>query len=234
MARDTVTPPVGSAGRLDDGRPEPTRTPAGIVATCVGLLIALVLPQVPIWRSMGGGLAFHWSITGVLLAYILLVERRSVASIGLRLPTWKSFAFGIPVALILIVGAVVTLYVVFPALHRHMSRAALDNVLHTPWWLRFLRVTRAAVTEEVCYRGYTIERVQELTGRKWIAFVVSVAAFTYSHLGYFGWAYLIYVGFGGVVSGLYYLWRRDLTSNIIAHFVADGAELLTPTFFFGR
>jgi len=200
----------------------------------VGLLIALVLPQGPIWRSMGGGFAFHWVITGILLVYILLVERQPLSSIGLRLPTWKSFAFGIPVAVILIVGAVVTIYVLFPALHRHVSQAALDNVLHTPWSLRFLRVTRAAVTEEVCYRGYTIERVQELTGRKWIAFVVSVAAFTYSHLGYFGWAYLIYVGFGGVVLGLYYLWRRDLTSNIIAHFVADGAELLTPTFFFGR
>jgi len=183
---------------------------------------------------MGGGLAFHWSITGVLLAYILLVERRSVASIGLRLPTWKSFAFGIPVALILIVGAVVTLYVVFPALHRHMSQAAVDNVLHTPWWFRFLLVTRAAVTEEVCYRGYAIERVRELTGRKWIAFVVSVAAFTYSHLAHFGWAYLIFVGFGGVVLGLYYIWRRDLASNMIAHFVADGAELLTPTYFFAR
>ena len=209
------------------GRPELTRELAGIVVPCVGLVIALVLPQVSIWHSMGGGVTFHWAITGILLAYILLVERRSVSSIGLRLPTWKSFALGIPVAVILIVGAVVTLYVLYPALHRHLNQAALDKVLHTPWWFRFLLVTRAAVTEEVCYRGYAIERVQELTGRKWIAFVVSVVAFTYVHLAY-GWVHLIFVAFGGVVLGLYYIWRRDLASNMIAHFIADGAELLTP------
>ena len=228
MALDTVTPPGGSAES-----PE-TRKRAGIVVPCVGLLIALVLPLLPLGQatSMPGHLAheaFAWAITAILLAYILLVERRSVSSIGLRLPTWKSFAFGIPAGVILVVGIVVTYFVVFPALHLRMNQAAYASLLHTPWWFRFLLVTRAAVFEEVCYRGYTIERVQELTGRKWIAFVVSVAAFTYAHLEYWGWAQLIVAGFGGVVLALYYIWQRDLASNMIAHFVADGAGFL-----FGR
>jgi len=225
MALDTVTPPGGSAES-----PE-TRKRAGIVVPCVGLLIALVLPLLPLGQatSMPGHLAheaFAWAITAILLAYILLVERRSVSSIGLRLPTWKSFAFGIPAGVILVVGIVVTYFVVFPALHLRMNQAAYASLLHTPWWFRFLLVTRAAVFEEVCYRGYPIERVQELTGRKWIAFVVSVASFTYAHLDYWGWAQLIVAGFGGVVLALYYIWRRDLASNMIAHFVADGAGFL--------
>ena len=233
MADETVTPSVASA------EPLVTREFAGIVVPCVGLLIALVLPQLPIGRlaasatsrlGLGplgrGAIAIPFAITAILLVYILLVERRSVSSIGLRLPTWKSLTFGIAVAVILVVGAVVTIFVVFPALHRRTSQAAIDNLLSTPWWFRLLRATGAAVFEEVCFRGYTIERVQELTGRKWIALVVSVAAFTYSHVSYFGWAYLIFVGFGGVVLGLYYIWRRDLASNMVAHFLTDGALAL--------
>ena len=171
-------------------------------------------------------IAILFAITAILLVYILLVERRPVSSIGLRLPTWKSFAFGIAVAVILVIGAVVTISVVFPALHRRISQSAVDNLLHTPWWFRLLLATRAAVFEELCYRGYTIGRAQELTGRKWIAFFVSVAAFTYTHLSSVGWAYLIFVGFGGVVLSLYYIWRRDLASNMVAHFLTDGVLAL--------
>jgi membrane protease YdiL (CAAX protease family) len=237
MAEETVTPPVGSAEPPDAGRPELNRNRAGIVVPCVGLLIALVLPELPLGRLTASAMSMRdnmvieaiavpFAITAILLVYILFVERRSVSSIGLRLPTWKSFAFGIAVAVILVVGGVVTISVLFPALHRHISPAAIANLLHTPWWFRLLLATRAAVFEEVCYRGYMIERVQELTGRKWIALAVSVAAFTYFHLSYFGWAYLIFVGFGGVVLGLYYIWRRDLASNMVAHFLADGVLAL--------
>jgi membrane protease YdiL (CAAX protease family) len=87
-------------------------------------------------------------------------------------------------------------------------------------------VLRAAVFEEVCYRGYTIERVQELSGSRVLAFVVSVAGFTLAHAGYWGWGALLIPAFGGVIFAALYLWRRDLTCNMIAHFVADGVGFL--------
>ena len=241
MAEETVRPSgtVGSAAPHDEGCPELARNRSSVLVACVGLLIALVLPELPLGRLLASAtstrdnigieaIAIPFAITAILLVYILLVERRSVSSIGLRWPTWKSFAFGIAIGVILVVVMVVSFSVVFPALHLRFNQAAMNNVLHEPWWFRFLLVTRAAVFEEVCYRGYPIERVQELTGRKWIAFVVSVAAFTYMHLRYWGWAQLIPVAFAAVVLGLYYIWRRDLASNMIAHFVADGAGFLLP------
>jgi membrane protease YdiL (CAAX protease family) len=35
-------------------------------------------------------------------------------------------------------------------------------------------------------------------------------------------------GFGGVMLTVLYLWRRNLYSNIIAHWIADGAGFLLP------
>jgi membrane protease YdiL (CAAX protease family) len=87
-------------------------------------------------------------------------------------------------------------------------------------------VLRAAVFEEICYRGYPIERLSELIGSKWLAGILAVLVFTLAHAGYWGWDQLIIPAFGGIVLTVLYLWRRDLGSNMIAHFVADGAGFL--------
>jgi uncharacterized protein len=90
---------------------------------------------------------------------------------------------------------------------------------------RSLAIT-AAVFEEIFYRGFTIERVAELTHLRWLAAGVSLAAFTYAHLGYWGWSHLIVAGFGGLVLTGLYLWRRDLVSNMVAHFLTDAIGFL--------
>jgi|KBSMisStaDraftv2_1062788.scaffolds.fasta_scaffold316459_3 membrane protease YdiL (CAAX protease family) len=48
-------------------------------------------------------------------------------------------------------------------------------------------LTRAAVAEEFLFRGYGLERLQELTGSKWIAGLLTLAIFTYGHLSYWVW-----------------------------------------------
>jgi membrane protease YdiL (CAAX protease family) len=98
----------------------------------------------------------------------------------------------------------------------------------SPFWYRFILVTRAAVAEETLFRGYPIERLEELTGSRLIAAVISWAAFTIVHLAAWGWPQLIVAGFGGVILTVLYLWRRNLYSNIIAHWIADGAGFLLP------
>ena len=42
-----------------------------------------------------------------------------------------------------------------------------------------------------------------------------------------GPVHLIAVGGGGFVFALLYIWRKDLPSNMIAHFLADAVGLLT-------
>ena len=206
-----------------------------VVLTLVGLLIALALPELPVKdyiapsTTMTGRLereAFFWIVTAILLAYVPVAERRPLSSIGFRRPDWKSLLFGVLAGALMVAGFVVIFTFVMPALRIAPNAGAMAGLMNTPLWFRILVVLRAAVFEEVCYRGYTIERVQELSGSRVIAFAVSLAAFTLAHVGYWGWGMLLIPAFGGIVFAGLYLWRRDLSCNMIAHFIADGAGFL--------
>ena len=85
---------------------------------------------------------------------------------------------------------------------------------------------RAAVTEEILFRGYLIEKVRQLSRSTVLAVIVSVAAFICAHLRGWGPVHLIAVGGGGVVFALLYVWRRDLPSNMFGHFLADAVGFL--------
>jgi uncharacterized protein len=79
---------------------------------------------------------------------------------------------------------------------------------------------------EVLFRGYAVERLEELTGNLNLAAISSCAVFAFAHVGPWGWAHLLIAGFGGGVLTALYLWRRNLWVNIIAHFIVDGAVVL--------
>jgi len=205
------------------------------IVILIGLTLALGLPELPVraWlapqTTMTGHVereAFFWAVTALIFLYVLVVERRGLSSIGLRVPTWKSVASGVVAGVVLVAGFVAIFMFVMPALHLKPNAGAMAGLMHTPLWFRFMLVLRAAVFEEIAYRGYAIERVQELTGSRAIAFVLSATAFTYAHVGYWGFGQLLIPAFGGVVLAGLYLWRRDLSANMIAHFVADGAGFL--------
>jgi uncharacterized protein len=167
----------------------------------------------------------YWSSALLLLIYIVRVERRPLRSIGLTWPTIRSLVFGVAGAMAMIAGMAVIYLVIFPAfgLSDATQNAAAEN---EPFGLLFLVVVRAAVHEELFYRGFAIERLAEITGLRWLAGLISVVAFTYAHLSYWGWAHLIVAGYGGVVLTVMYLWRRDLASNMIAHFLTDAVGFL--------
>jgi membrane protease YdiL (CAAX protease family) len=65
-------------------------------------------------------------------------------------------------------------YVIFPELHVNEDQA-INQVAATPFWWRFITVIRAAVAEAIFFRGYAIERMQELTGDLRIAAIVPCA-----------------------------------------------------------
>ncbi len=196
----------------------------------IGLLLALAVPELPLSTfvapntTLTGHIereAFFWAILILIVCYVLFVERRPPASIGLRRPGWKTLAFGAATGIILFAGVTILIFVIFPIFGVTTNQAAYSNIMRTPLWFRFGMIVRAAVFEEICFRGYAIERISELTGSKWIAAAISVAVFTYAHLGHWGWSQLIVAGFGGVVLTAFYLWRHDLPANMIAHFIGD-------------
>jgi uncharacterized protein len=171
---------------------------------------------------------FWWPLLVVTLLYVLLIEKRPLSTIGLRKPELAT--------LVLVAGATaLILFAVDPlisfivtALHLNDNATPNQMIDATPYWYRVLLVTRAAFAEEVVFRGYLIERIEELSGSRILAGVISLAAFVLAHLAYWGWVPLVGVSLIGLVLTVLYQWRRDLCANIAVHWLVDAAQLLVP------
>jgi uncharacterized protein len=210
---------------------------AAVLALC-GLAAALAFDLLPIpnWLVHGSSIGrllaregIFWGYTLAILLWLTLAEQLPLKSIGFRRPTWKGVAIGILTGIVITATMVVQFAVIIPLFH--LSTAAIlarkQAIMSTPYWYRVLLVLRAAVTEEILFRGYLIEKVRQLSGSTALAVVVSVAAFTYAHLGGWGPVHLISVSVTGLLLALVYVWRHDLPSNMLAHFLADAAGFLT-------
>jgi membrane protease YdiL (CAAX protease family) len=208
-----------------------------VLQIIVGLLLSLGVALLPLgpwgkaYSGLGkllGGEVLWWVAVVILLLYVAFVERRPFSSIGFRRPRTLDILIAIVAGVLLVAGIVFIYAVVFPLLHLQMNAGEMKSLLSTPFWYRFLLVTRAAVAEELLFRGYPIPRLSELAGSRWIAALLSWAAFTYAHLASWGAAQLIVAGYGGVVLTILFLWRRNLWANMLAHWIGDGAGFLLP------
>jgi membrane protease YdiL (CAAX protease family) len=202
--------------------------------TLIGLLFTLGFAAVPLskwydeYAGVGHLLGYEliwWTAVAAVLVYGRLVERRPLASIGFHSPGKADIFVAILAGVVMLAGLAGIYYYLFPALHLSEDKQ-MNQLMATPFWWRFISVIRAAVGEEVLFRGYAIERTQELTGSVKVAAVLTWAVFTLEHVGPWGWAHLFLAGFGGGILTLLYLWRRNLWVNIIAHFIVDGAAVL--------
>lgn len=200
-----------------------------------GVLLALGLFSLPFgaWIHESAGranrlayelLVLAW-VAGTLL-YVRKVERRPLSSIGFRAFGMREALIGLVAGLLILATLALIYLIVFPALHWSES-GRMSAVLSLPYWLDFLIVTRAAVSEEVLFRGYPIERLRELTGSRAIAAVVPCAVFTLDHIGFWGWHHVFVAGLAGAELTVLYLWRRNIWVNMLAHFIVDAAAFLT-------
>ena len=210
---------------------------AKILALC-GLLLTLAFGLLPIgsWLIHGNSIgqllardAIVWGCAVIILLWLTLVERLPLSSIGFRGANWKGIVFGIVTAIVITAIMVIQFTVIIPMFH--LSTAAIvarqQAIMHTPYWYRVQLVLRAAFTEEILFRGYLIEKVRQLFKSTTLAVIVSVAAFTYAHLRGWGPVQLISVCGAGIVLALLYVWRKDLPSNMLAHFLSDAAGFLS-------
>jgi membrane protease YdiL (CAAX protease family) len=200
-----------------------------------GTISILVIFQSPLGRYLApgntfgaqvGGEGVFWGVTLLLVSYILYIEKRPLSSIGLIRPTWKSFAFGIAGAFAMVAGMAFIYMTLFPMLGLSANEPTMVAVKAMPLWFRVLLILRAAVFEEIYYRGFMIERLAEITRLRWLAALISLTAFTFAHLSGWGWAHLMVAAFGGAILTGLYLLRRDLASNMVAHFLTDGVGFL--------
>ena len=201
----------------------------------IATVLVIVVLQLPITGFLVRGNSFHadlvregifWVLALSLIIWVLRVERRPLSSIALRKPTWKTVVFGIVGAVVMVAGMAAIYTVIYPALGLSMNEPTLAAVTATPLWFRVLLSLRAAVFEEIFYRGFMIERLSELIGSHWVAALISLAMFTFAHLSGWGWAHLMIAAFGGLVLTVLYVLRRDLGCNMVAHFLTDAVGFL--------
>ena len=199
-----------------------------------GLILALGFFSLPVgtWLDQFANLArmityelIIWSWVALMLLYVRRVERKPLSSIGFRMPGVRDGIIGVLAGMLILVALGLIYYVVFPLLHWN-EQQQIDHVAVMPYWLSVLVVVRAAVSEEILFRGYAIERIQELTGSRSIAGVVSCLVFTLDHIGFWGWHHVFIAGLAGAILTLLYLWRRNLWINMLAHFMVDAAAFL--------
>jgi membrane protease YdiL (CAAX protease family) len=199
-----------------------------------GLLLALGGISLPFgtWDNafasvghMAANELVYWGLVAAVLLYVACVERRPLSSIGFRMPRAADMLWAVATGVLIVALLAVMYLVVFPALHWDETQQ-LKTLTEVPLWLRFLAVVRAAVSEEVLFRGYALERVQQLTGSRAAAGVFTWAVFTLDHLSYWGWHHLLIAGAAGALLTLLYLWRRNLWGNMLAHFIVDAVGFL--------
>jgi hypothetical protein len=119
----------------------------------VGLLLTLGVANLPL-STWGGRLKVFgpllarevlWGLAvGVLLFYVLRVERRPLSSIGFRRLGLRDILPAIVAGILMVVGIVVIYSSVFPRFHLQMNTGMMNTLMASPFWYRFILVTRGS------------------------------------------------------------------------------------------
>lgn len=215
-------------------QPRANERASGAARSVIGLAFALGLPCLPLssWENEFASVAhlvgyefIWWTMVTLLLLFVVYAERRALSSIGFRRLGTKNVLLAVGAGIATLVSLSAVYYALFPLLHVSET-PQVNQLLAAPLWWRVLSVIRGAVGEEILFRGYAVERLEELTGRTTLAGVISCTVFALAHVGQWGWAHLLVAGVGGAIFTLLYIWRRNIWINAIAHLIVDGVGLL--------
>jgi membrane protease YdiL (CAAX protease family) len=155
----------------------------GLVFT-LGFPTFLIFHQTLVYQTLAGlshlvrDEIIWWAAVAAVLLYVRFAERRPLSTVGYRRPTVRDIGIAITSRIVLLAGLASIFYVILPALHLNLAQQ-VNQLLALPLWMRLILVLRGVVAEELFYRGYAIERLQELTRSRSIAGVLSCAVFAY-------------------------------------------------------
>jgi membrane protease YdiL (CAAX protease family) len=205
------------------------------LAVLSGLFVSLILPAILSAGAPGelpSGLrandeilineAVIWAMALAVLAIVLFWERLPLSSIGFRRPSWGAFFAGAAVTGGLMAVALAAAGLIAAAGFPIDNQDQENLVIGLPIWLQVLVVISAGITEEILFRGYPIERITALTGRRWLGALLPVIVFGAVHAPFWGVAHAVVAGFEGLLLTAVYVWRRNLWINITAHALLDG------------
>lgn len=106
---------------------------------------------------------------------------------------------------------------------------SLEQLKNFPAWVLIPAWVTGSFTEEVLFRSYPIERLTQLTGKRWLASLITVVVFVGLHLLGWDWIHVLTVVLpGGIMLTLFYLWQRNLALNVMIHVILNAPLLLLP------
>jgi membrane protease YdiL (CAAX protease family) len=203
----------------------------------VGLFIALfgmlIVRQIVNWRwpeitvfSAGIKEIGMWLVGLTLLAIVRFGEGLPFSSIGLQTSHLiKSFLWSLLLTVVCFAAAGV-----FVAITHFNGGKNAESLGKLPLWLMTAIVVRAGVVEELCYRGYAIERLHALGLPRSLAAGIPLIIFGVGHWTG-GWLNIALALMLGAILALFYLWRRDLLANMIGHTLVDFVPNVLPKLF---
>jgi membrane protease YdiL (CAAX protease family) len=200
-------------------------------ATLIGLLAALLGPPLFVivpdaifgpFPSLTIQIVLQVLYCGLAALVIWIVVRHEhlpLRSTGLRRPGWSTLLWAILLCLVLAVLPVVTSPLTTRVGPEGVD-AGIERLVRLPLWFRIVLGATGGFVEELLYRGYAIERLAMLTGRLWLGGVLSAMAFAVAHVPAWGLGFSLAADLPfGIVMTLFYLWRRDVIANGLAHSV---------------
>lgn len=177
-------------------------------------------------------LGVKWVITLILLGIVLFWERESfpLHSIGIRRMNRQDVLWAI--VGFLIAGALISGTIpLLKALGLGTTEAGVRRLGEFSFEFRILMVLTAAITEEIQYRGYPVERLYRLTGNLHLSAAITYFVFVALHISFWTIGGAIQIGLGSLILYALYLWRRNLSACMLMHFLNNSvAFLLIPEF----
>lgn len=172
-----------------------------------------------LWRISEVGV--HFVQVALLVLIVLFWEKRPLASCGMLPPKLSDLKWGVLAFVIIEAGSVLWSPSTLPPDSVKSAQAQLGTwaSLSEPW--KIILAISASFFEECYFRGYVIERVEEITGSMALGAILSTAVDLYLHSVYWDTSFLISIAFDQFSLALLYLWRQSVASCIIAHVLID-------------
>lgn len=158
-----------------------------------------------------------------LAALIRLGEPRD--TLGLRQLSPSTFGWGLLFFIIIALLSAATLFA-FAQFGLGQDKATLMALASKPLPIIILIAAAAAIAEEIVFRSVLITELEAATGLPWLAGAISLALFAGAHAAGWGPMQIIFAAVPGLVLTLAFLWKRNLSICILAHFLTDAAGLL--------
>lgn len=164
-----------------------------------------------------GAMLLQWIVVLLMAAIVRFWEKRPLASVGIRRPSradllfaaaWWPLVFPIRVVL------------AFAPKWLRYDPVAMSATMALPFRVRLFLVLANPISEEFLFRGFVIERLEEMTGSIRIAAAVSLVANCLIHAGW-GWGAVISVAPEIAALVFVYVRRRNLLACSLLHFLWD-------------